>query len=164
MRALAGVTAALILFVFFLTSRPMGYRVERKRALAVPADQVFAVLTDLKKLPAIVVQFGESLPRGVLRGDVYAWKSGSITLGERIPNQKVVVKLAYTAPMESKADWTVGLAPAPLGTDVTWVSEGNHNLLGRALALVMDLDKAVGADLEQCLDRLKSAAEAKPPP
>ena len=42
----------------------------------------------------------------------------------------------------------------------TWSMAGNHNFLGKAFGLFMNMDKMLGSDLEKGLAQLKTVAEA----
>ncbi|EPX63919.1 hypothetical protein D187_005052 [Cystobacter fuscus DSM 2262] len=43
----------------------------------------------------------------------------------------------------------------------TWSMAGNHNFLGKAFGLFMNMDKMLGSDLEKGLAQLKTVAEGK---
>ena len=47
-------------------------------------------------------------------------------------------------------------------TTMTWAMTGKHNFLSKAMCLVMDMDKLVGADFEKGLANLKPIVEAAP--
>ena len=46
-------------------------------------------------------------------------------------------------------------------TFVTWSMDGNHNFIGKAFGMFMDMDKMLGADIEKGLVQLKTVAEGK---
>jgi hypothetical protein len=39
--------------------------------------------------------------------------------------------------------------------------DGNHNFIGKAFGMFMDMDRMLGADIEKGLAELKTVAEAK---
>lgn len=45
-------------------------------------------------------------------------------------------------------------------TAVTWCMSGKNNFLGRAMCLVMNMDKMVGGKFEQGLASMKTTVEA----
>ena len=181
-KILIGVAGVLAVFVAVVATRPSAYHVERQLEVAAPADLVFGVVNDLHRFAGVLVLFGtpwQQIDPGMQQsfagpaagvGQSYAWDSkkdvgkGRMTIEESVPGQKVGVKLEFVAPMKSTATFTLTLADTPTGSRVTWSMEGNHNFLGKAFGLFMDMDKMLGSDLEKGLARLKTAAEepAKP--
>jgi carbon monoxide dehydrogenase subunit G len=172
---LLSVAAILILFAVVAATRPAAYRVERKLEVAAPADRVFAVLNDLHRFGRVFFLFGSPLeadPKlqktidgpaaGV--GQSYAWSgtaagTGKMTIEQSVPGQKVGVKVEFIKPMASKAACAITLTATPAGSLVTWSTEGNHNFVGRAFGLLVDMDEMLGADIEKGLAELKSVAE-----
>jgi len=84
-----------------------------------------------------------------------------MTIEESVPGQKVGIKLHFVKPMESTAHCALTLAGAPAGSLVTWSMEGNHNFIGKAIGLFMNMDKMLGRDIEMGLARLKTVAEGR---
>jgi hypothetical protein len=181
-KILIGVAAVLVLFVAVAATRPAAYHGERKLEVGAPATLVFAVLNDLHRFAGVFVLFGspwEKLdpnmqktfagpPAGV--GQSLAWSgkngvgTGTMTIEESVPSQKVVIKVAFVAPMKSTATSALALAGTTTGTSVTWSMQGNHNFIGKALGVFMNMDKMLGSDIEKGLAQLKTVAEGKPGP
>jgi hypothetical protein len=176
-KILVGVAVVLVGFVVVATTRPAAYRVERKLEIAAPPEVVFGVLNDLRRFAGVWVVFGkpfetadpnmqktvEGPPAGV--GQSYAWSGrdvgqGKLTIEESVPGQKVGLNLEYLKPMASKASLALTLAGTPSGTLVTWSMDGNHNFIGKAFGLLINMDKALGGDIEKALAQLKTVAEA----
>jgi hypothetical protein len=177
-KILVGVAAALVLFVAVVATRPSAYHVERRLEVAAPADLVFGVLNDLHQFAGVLVLFGspwekldpdmqktfEGPAAGV--GQSLAWNGnrevgrGRMTIEESVPGRKVGMKLEFVEPMKSTSTCALDLAGTPTGSIVTWSMEGNHNFVGKAFGLFMDMDQMLGADLEKGLARLKTVAEA----
>jgi len=44
---------------------------------------------------------------------------------------------------------------------VTWSMDGNHNFIGKAFGMFMDMDKMLGNDIEKGLAQLKTVTEGK---
>jgi surface antigen len=178
-KILIGVAGALVLFVAVVATRPSTYHVERKIEVAAPADLVFGVLNDLHRFAGVLVLFGAPLEKvdptmqktfegpaaGV--GQSYAWSGnkdvgkGKMTIEESVPGQKVGIKLEFVEPMASTATCTLTLAGTPTGSSVTWSMDGNHNFIGKALGMFMDMDTMLGTDIEKGLALLKTVAEGK---
>lgn len=174
---LIGVAAALVLFVAVVATRPSAYHVERKLEIAAPSDRVFSVLNDLQQFVKVWVLFGspweksdphmkktlEGPAAGV--GQSYTWSgnrevgAGKMTIEESVPGQKVVIQLEFVKPMKSTSTCALTLAGTPAGSLVTWSMKGNHNFIGKAFGLFMDMDKMLGTDLEKGLALLKTVAE-----
>ena len=177
-RILIGVAGVLVLFAAVAATRPSAYHVERKLEVAAPADLVFGVLNDLHQFAGVLVLFGSPLEKldpnmqktfegpaaGV--GQSYSWNGtevgkGKMTIEESIPGQKVGLKLEFVKPMASTAICALTLARTPTGSFVTWSMDGNHNFIGKAMGMFMDMDNMLGTDIEKGLAQLKSIAEGK---
>ena len=178
-KILIGVAGVLVLFVAVVATRPSAYHVERKLAVAAPADLVFGVLNDLHQFAGVWVLFGspwekadpnmqktfEGPAAGV--GQSVAWSGnmqvgkGKMTIEESVPGQKVGMKLVFVKPMASTATCALTIASTPTGSFVTWAMDGNHNFIGKAFGLFMDMDKMLGTDIEKGLAQLKTVAEGK---
>jgi len=176
-RILIGVAGVLILLAAVAATRPSAYHVERKLEVAAPADLVFGVLNDLHQFADVLVLFGspfESLDPNMRKtfegpavgvGQSYAWSGnkdvgkGRMTIEESVPGQKVGIKLEFVKPMQSTATCALTLAGTPTGSFVTWSMDGNHNLIGKAFGMFIDMDKMLGTDIEKGLARLKLVAE-----
>lgn len=174
--AAAGV---LVLFVAVVTTRPSAYHVERTLTVAASVQQVFDVLNDLRQFAGVWVLFGspwetqdpsmqktfDGPAAGV--GQSLAWNGnkagqGKMTIEDSVPGQQVRIKLEFVKPMASTAIYALTLAAAPHGVLVTWSMAGNHNFLGKALGLFMNMDRMLGSDIDKGLAQLKTVAEAKP--
>jgi hypothetical protein len=161
-----------------LARRRADYRVVRKLEIGAPPEVIFGALNDLQQFASVLVLFGSTLKRtnpglqlkfdgpsaGV--GQSFAWASkeageGTLTINESVPAQKVGLALEFVRPMASKALYVLTLERTPAGSSVTWSMDGKHNFLGKAFDLLMDMDKALGNDLEKGLAQLKSLTEGR---
>ena len=178
LRILVGIAAVLVLFVAVVATRPSAYHVERQLEIAAPADLVFGVLNDLHQFAGVLVLFGSPLEKldpemqrtfggpaaGV--GQSYAWSGkesgmGKLTIEESVPGERVRMKLEFVKPMASTATCALTVAGTPTESVVTWSMDGNHNFIGKALGVFLDMDKMLGADIEKGLAQLKTVAEGK---
>jgi hypothetical protein len=177
-KILIGVAGVLVLFAVVVATRPSAYHVERKLEVAAPADLVFGVLNDLHQFAGVFVLFGspwEKLGPDMQKtfdgpaagvGQSVAWSGkeagkGTMTIEESVPGQKVGIKLVFVEPMASTATIALTLAGTPTGSSVTWSMDGNHNFIGKAFGLFMDMDNMLGSDIEKGLAELKTVAEGK---
>ena len=177
-KILIGVAGVLVLFVAVVATRPSAYHVERKLGVAAPADLVFGVLNDLHQFAGVLVLFGspwEKLDPNMQKtfegpaagiGQSFAWTGnevgkGKMTIEESVPGQKVGIKLEFVKPMKSTATCALTLAGTPTGSFVTWSMDGNHNFIGKAFGMFMDMDNMLGSDIEKGLALLKTVAEGK---
>ena len=177
-KILIGVAGLLILFLAVAATRPSAYHVERKLEIAAPADLVFSVLNDLHQFAGVLVLFGSPLDKvepsmqktfegpasGV--GQSFAWNGkeagkGKLTIEESVPDRKVGIKLEFVKPMASTAAVALTIAGTPAGSFVTWSMDGNHNFIGKAFGMFVDMDNMLGGDIEKGLAQLKSVAEGK---
>jgi hypothetical protein len=172
-KILLGVASVLIVFLAVVATRPPAYHVERKLTVAAPVDLVFAVLNDLHRFARVLVLFGSPFEDSVQTtfegpaagvGQSCSWTGkgagkGKIAIQESAPGEKVAMKLEFVAPMASTATCAFALAATPTGSVVTWSMEGNHNFVGKAFGVLMNMDRMLGVDIEKGLARLKTAAE-----
>ena len=182
-KILIGVAGALVLLAVVAATRPSAYHVERTLGVAAPADLVFGILNDLHQFAGVLVLFGSPLEKSdpnmqttfegpaAGAGQSYAWSGnreagkGTMTIEESVPGQKVGMKLEFVEPMASTATCALTLAGTPAGSLVTWSMAGNHNFIGKALGVFMNMDNMLGTDIEKGLAQLKTVAEgaaAKP--
>lgn len=84
-----------------------------------------------------------------------------MTIEESIPGQKVGIKLEFVAPMKSTATYAFTFADTATGSFVTWSMHGNHNFIGKAFGMFMNIDNMLATDLEKGGARLKAVAESK---
>lgn len=177
-KILIGVALLLVVFAVVVATRPSAYHVERKLTVAAPADAVFGVLNDLHQFSGVFVLFGDPLEKrdpnmqktfagpasGV--GQSFSWSGkeageGSLTIEESVPSQKVGIKLVFVKPMASTAKCALTVAGSPSGSDVTWTMDGDHNFVGKAFRMFVNMDNMLGADIEKSLAELKTVVERK---
>jgi hypothetical protein len=110
----------------------------------------------------------DGAPAGV--GAIYAWSGnhevgeGRSTIIESRPGELVRIKLEFLRPFAATNLAEFTFTPEGDRTVVTWVLIGRHNFTGKAVGLVMNMDRMVGADFEKGLAQMKQVAEAAPRP
>ena len=173
--ALVVVAAA---FVIVVATRPAEFHIERSIAVGAQPASVFAQVNDLhawaawspwEKLDPKMEQTHTGPPAGP--GASYAWQSesgkvgqGRMTIGKSEAPDLVVVTLEFIKPFAATNTVTFSFDATPDGTKVTWAMDGRNGFMGKAFALLMNMDKTVGGDFERGLVGLKSVAEAAPKP
>jgi len=168
---LLGILAVGVIAVAFIASRPSTFTVERTAVVAAPPDAVYALLNDFhqwnqwspwEKLDPNLKRAFDGPANGP--GAKYAWVGnervgeGSMEIVESVPGQSVAIDLEFKKPFAAKNKTTFTLTPSGQGTQVRWKMTGDQGFVGKAMSLVMDMDKLVGKDFEQGLANLNAAA------
>ena len=90
---------------------------------------------------------------GTLRPWLEAWN----TLFD--PGYQATLATRAAKWMTSTAICALTLARSPAGSVVIWSMDGNHNFIGKAAGVFMNMDKMLGDDIEKGLAQLKTVAE-----
>ena len=172
--AVLGLAILLIAFVAiaaFVTKSD--YSVERQVTINRPKAEVFPYIKLLKnqnewgpwakKDPAIKQEY-----RGTdgTVGFVSSWDgndevgAGKMTIVDSKPGELVKIKLEFFRPFESQADTQFTFKPDGDQTMVTWTMTGQHNFIGKAMCLVMNMDKMLGAEFDKGLAQMNAAVQA----
>ena len=77
----------------------------------------------------------------------------------KVENERILIQLEFQRPFAATSLATFTFKPQGNATAVEWALEGDKNYLAKAVHLVLDMDKMVGADFEAGLANLKAAAE-----
>ena len=172
--ALAVVLAAVLALVGFVATRPDTYKVERSLTVHAPPEVVFGQVVDFHKwegwspwakLDPNMKTTHEGEAGAV--GSSYLWQGnkkvgrGKMTLAEANPPGLLKIKLEFLEPFPSTSETVFTFKPVENGTNATWTMNGEHNFVGKAAALVMDMDKMIGADFEKGLAQLDTVASAE---
>jgi uncharacterized protein YndB with AHSA1/START domain len=174
-KILIGVVVVIVILAIVVATRPAAFHLQRSTTIAAPAEVVFERVNDFhawgdwspweKMDPQMARTFGGP-PAG--EGSTYAWSGnskvgeGKMTIERSERPGRVVIKLEFLRPMRATNTATFTFASAPGGgTAVTWAMDGNKNFMAKAIHMVMDFDKLVGADFERGLAALKTISETK---
>lgn len=168
-----GLGFLIVVLVIIVATRPADYQVERQITIAAPAPVIFTKINDFhewqhwspwEKLDPNMKKTYSGPTAGV--GAMYAWDGkrdvgkGQMTITESLPPERVRIKLEFFEPWTATNTTTLSITPAAVGSStVTWQMVGHHNFIGKAFALVMNMDKMLGADFDKGLQRLKELAE-----
>jgi uncharacterized protein YndB with AHSA1/START domain len=175
-KIIIGIVVVLGALAAVIATRPSTFHIERSADAAAPADVVFAMITDFhqwaewspwEKMDATMKKTYSGAPSGP--GSVYEWTGndkvgqGRMTILAVKPNEQVSIKLEFIKPWTATNQVAFDLKPASDKTKVSWSMDGQHDFMGKAFSMFMDMDKMVGGDFEKGLAKLSevSATEAK---
>jgi uncharacterized protein YndB with AHSA1/START domain len=155
--------------------QPADYRIERTATMSAPPAAPFAQVNDfhnweawspwLEADPQAKVTF-EGPPSGP--GAIYRWEgndqvgSGSMTLLESRPNELIRIQLEFLKPFPGAATAQFTFEPEGDQTVVTWSMFGKNGFTGKAIHLVMNMDKMIGDQFDKGLAKMKTVVEAGP--
>jgi|SRR5882724_5010975 len=174
-KILIGVGIVIGLFVVVVLTRPATFHIERSTTMSAPPENAFAEVNDFhawsawspwEKMDPGMKRSFDGAPAGVGAG--YAWSGndkvgeGRMTIDKSDKPSFVSIKLEFIKPFTATNKSTFSFAPTAEGTKVTWAMDGEHNFVGKAASLFMDMDKMVGGDFERGLAAMKTAAESAP--
>ncbi|MEO5987777.1 MAG: SRPBCC family protein [Candidatus Eisenbacteria bacterium] len=164
----------IAVFLMVIVTRPAQYHVERTNTIAAPAALIQTHIEDFHLWkswspwehldPAMKTEFSGA-PSGL--GASYYWSGndkageGRMTVIESVPASKVGIKLEFLKPFKSTNACAFTLAPQGDATTVVWTMDGNHDFMGKAMSLFMNMDKMIGPDFEKGLASLKLVTEAQ---
>lgn len=166
---LAGILTALLGFV---AVQSPDYEIKREITINATADKIFPYLNSSKLAekwgPWLEVDPDSKMTYsgpddGV--GSKANWDggkqlgTGSATIVESIPNQKVGIKLEYVAPMNMTQDSEYLISQNGNQSVVVWKVQGKNNFMGRLMCVFMNMDKMVGGMFEKGLNNLKNLVE-----
>jgi hypothetical protein len=164
--------AVVTMLAAVVALQPASFTVERSLAIQAPADVVQAHIQDLRAMdawspwlamdPQMEIAYAGP-PAGV--GARSSWQGpqmgeGRLTVTALDPEREIEMQLEMIEPMQATHRIRFALAEAGGATTVTWRMEGRNGFVGKALALVMDMDAMVGDPFERGLASLRSVAEA----
>lgn len=164
--------AILATFLGFVALQDPNYVISREVKINAPAEKIWPYLNNSKLAekwapwleidPSAKMNYSGP-PEGV--GSKASWESGgqlgtgSATISESVPHQKVGTQLEYVKPYEMKQYSEYLLASNGSETTVTWRVTGQNNFMGRLVCVFMNMDKMVGGMFEKGLANLKNVAE-----
>ena len=173
-KILIGLALAVAILVVVILLQPDDFKVTRSITINAKPEAAFALVNDFKqwyqwspwdKLDPKMVKTFEGPPSGT--GAIYRWKGnseageGEITITESKPAELVRMNLHFIKPWEATSQTEFTFQPeGPQQTKVTWTMSGENTFMGKAICLFMSMDKMIGGDFEEGLEKMKEAAEA----
>ena len=173
-RLLIGLVLLIAAFLVVVWFQPDDYRLTRTTVIAAPAAAVFAQVNDLKKWddwspwakldPNAKVTFSgpQSGP-----GASFQWDgndkvgAGTMTITESRPNARIATRTDFTRPFAGSSNADFVFSEAGGQTNVIWTTAGTNTFIGKAMCLVMSMEKMVGPDFERGLAELKRVSEKR---
>lgn len=153
------------------------YHVERTRSMEVPKEVAFEFIGNYNNWQAwspwienpedAVITVGKD---GMGIGATYHWKAtaeddekigeGLATTEEWVENKKMMQDLKFIKPWESQCKAGFVLKETDKGVDVTWMMDGEDNLIGFIMMKFMgNIDDFVGPDFERGLENIENASK-----
>ncbi|QCB97450.1 transcriptional regulator [Arthrobacter sp. PAMC25564] len=146
------------------------YEVTRTAVIPAPAEEIFPLVNSFHEWtkwspwesvdPAMDRSYSGN-DSGV--GAQYAWSgnrkagAGTMEIVDSIEPQSIKIRLAFTKPFKAVNPTVFTFAPAAGGTQVTWAMTGENKGIAKLFAVVMNMDKMIGADFERGLASLAGA-------
>ncbi|HXG78725.1 MAG TPA: SRPBCC family protein [Methyloceanibacter sp.] len=171
-KILVVLAAIILIFVVVVALQPSDFRVERSATMAASQADVFAQVNDLHKWdawspwakldPNAKITF-EGPEAG--QGAVLSWAGneklgeGKMTIVESRPDEAVKLKVDFVKPFEGTSNSEFVFEPEGDKTAVTWTMTAHHNFFEKALCLLMNGKKMIGAELEKGLAQMKAIVE-----
>ena len=175
--ALGAFAALVVIFVIVVAMQPSTFRISRSLAMSASPPAIFPHVNELKKwepwspwmkLDPNAKSTFEGPAGG--KGAVMTWAGnnevgeGRMTILESKPNELVRFRLDFYKPMAGTSEAEFTFKPEGAGTVVTWSMSGTNNFIGRAMCLIMNMDKMVGGQFDKGLASMKAIVEAPTKP
>lgn len=166
-----GAFAVIVLGVLATAAaQPDTFRVERSRNIEAEPEVIRAQLVDLHRWaewnpwadrdPDMTLQFSEPAEGA---GAWYEWEgnedvgTGRMTISS-VDDQRVRYDLEFIEPFQSTSHVELRMEPGTVGTThVTWLMEGDNDLMGKLMGLFVDWETDIARDFDQGLANLETA-------
>lgn len=95
-------------------------------------------------------------------GAKYSWAGnelvgkGEIEITKADPFRLIIMEITFTEPWDAVAKYRFNLTTEENSTRVSWQYEAKNSFFSRIQLLFMNLDKLLGAELEEGLERMRS--------
>jgi hypothetical protein len=87
--------------------------------------------------------------------------AGTMTITESKPNERVRTRTDFMKPFEGTSDAEFIFSGRDNQTSVIWTMSGTQTFIGKAMCLVMSMERTVGPDFERGLMQLKMVSERR---
>jgi uncharacterized protein YndB with AHSA1/START domain len=169
--AFAVIIGAILIFA---STRPNELSIARELTLKASPEVIFPYLNNSQKSnewmpwkdmdPALKMSYSGP-EEGV--GSQASWEStGKMGVGkseiiESVPNRLVKTQLTYVKPMVMSQLAQMELEPTANGTKVRWSVVVPQNLLTKVASMFMNMDKMIGGNFEQGLQKLQALLDGQ---
>lgn len=168
------ILAVLVLFLGWVALQSPDYVISRQIAIQAPAEKIFPYLNNSRLAerwgPWLEVdpdaKMSYSGPDAGV-GSKSSWDggkqlgTGSATIVDSVPNQRVGIQLEYVKPMTMTQYSEYLVSSSGSESTVTWKVTGKNNFMGRLMCVFVNMDKVVGGMFEKGLSKLKRLVEAE---
>ena len=173
-KILIAVVIVVLGLAAFIATRPAEFRVTRTATFAAPAPAVFAQVNELRKWEAWS-PWAKKDPQmkqayagpAAGAGAVASWVGnkdvgeGRMSIVESRPAELIRFKLEFFKPFAATNNAEFTFKEQGGRTAVSWSMSGRNNFVGKAMSVVFDFDKMIGADFEAGLASLKTIVDKK---
>lgn len=170
---LYGSVVILLAIIVVGVMAPKTETVERSIVIEQPANKIFTYLVSLKNMEQYSPwQLKDPKAKHEYRGtdstvgSVHRWISENKEVGvgeQEIKsikiNEEIISELRFEEPLEGVSEGFFKLKPVPNGTELTWGYHGSFGFVESIFMMAIDMDKVLGADFEQGLQKIKSIVE-----
>jgi len=171
-KILIAVVIVVLGLAAYIATRPAEFRVTRTATFAAPAPVVFAQVNELRKWEAWS-PWAKKDPQmkqayagpAAGAGAVTSWVGnkdvgeGRMSIVESRPAELVRFKLEFFKPFAATNSAEFTFKEQGGRTAVSWSMSGRNNFVGKAMSVVFDFDKMIGADFEAGLASMKTIVE-----
>jgi hypothetical protein len=171
-KILIAVVIVVLGLAAFIVTRPAEFRVTRTATFAAPAPAVFAQVNELRKWEAWS-PWAKKDPQmkqtyagpAAGAGAVTSWVGnkdvgeGRMSIVESRPAELIRFKLEFFKPFAATNSAEFTFKEQGGRTAVSWSMSGQNNFISKAMSVVFDFDKMIGADFEAGLASLKTIVE-----
>jgi uncharacterized protein YndB with AHSA1/START domain len=173
-RLAIGLVLLVAAFLVVVWLQPDDYRLTRQTVIAAPAAAIFPHVNDLRQWedwspwakldPAAKVTF--SGPQSGA-GASFQWDgndkvgAGTMTITESKPDERIATRTDFTRPFAGTSEADFIFSEQGGQTTVIWSMFGKQTFIGKAVCLVMNMERTVGPDFEKGLAALKTVSEKR---
>lgn len=158
--------------IFYVSTRPDSFRIERATVVAAPPERIFPLIEDFRqweawspweKVDPAVKRSYSGAERG--HGAIYTWQGnrelgvGRMEIVNATPPALVVIKIDFLAPFEAHNTLRFTLEREGAATRVTQAMYGPSPFLSKLVGVFCNMEKMVGGKFEEGLASLKALAE-----
>ncbi len=172
-KVLLGLLIIIVALLAIVAIQPSEFKISRSITMKAPVAKVFDEIDDFQsfqtwspwaKLDPNCKYTFEGPESGV--GSMMKWAGndevgeGALTIIESNPTSGIKQKLEFTKPFVCQNDVAISLRhEGDDQTVVVWSMSGKNDFMGKAMSLVMNMDKMVGSMYDKGLATLKAKVE-----
>lgn len=154
--------------------KPDTFTVRRSIHIKAPREKVFALINDLvawkswspwqNKDPAMRQTIS---PNSAGIGASQEWEgnskvgTGRMAITDSVPHERITFRLDFLKPFKATNMAGFVLREEADGTEVIWTMNGPAPLVSKIMDTLMNMDKMIGRDFEEGLNKLKTLVETR---